>query len=699
MRRVKMVLAAARIGLAAALFLRLAGSGRAWLPSPISLAALLVLLLLVEAAWARRASRARRHGHDWRDLLRTWGFTAGLCTVTLLALAVRLPSIGGDLRHTPIDIDEFRLASNVQHFFLSGELVHTTVEHYPGIVFWILAGSSLIAYVWELMRGAISSIGDMPVDTFVLVVRVANTFIAAATVLITALIGRRVSSAAAGLLAAVVLAVMPLAIDVTTVARNDPGLVLAAVAAAFAALVAFESDRRTPAVVAGVAAGLAAAIKYTGVFAFVPVLVATSLRGSVQLRVRRIALASMACLLAVLVSNHFIWADFPNFISQLSIQVAVTGRGHYAASDNPAAAHFEILRDFGPGWPMLLAAAGFGVYGLAAGRAQAWIFWTFPLLYSWFTTQRPSQFPRWVYPVAPFLAVAGAGGLASVASALRGSRSHLEGRRRSLLRNSISVGAIALVAGPPLWSGLIRFSQRLTPQTHELVERWLEQHAAGRSVLLEDGWLDLTDSSVHVNRVADLRQPLKGGLYALCTNGWVVVPETRMGSSGLDRLQFVARVQSDYWAFGGHRGYDYDIYAVPKLPQSSSVLDIRLDELEAAPFLGPEWPASEPGVAGLVLPVDGASLYLPPMPQGEGRFALDFVDPATEPDRSSVSLTISGEPVALREMPSGDNSVSRRAGSVGVPTSQIPAELRLSGGTGRLRILRVRFELVPSLAR
>ena len=44
----------------------------------------------------------------------------------------------GDIGHVPLDIDEARLASSVRHFFVKGEILHETVEHYPGLVFWLL---------------------------------------------------------------------------------------------------------------------------------------------------------------------------------------------------------------------------------------------------------------------------------------------------------------------------------------------------------------------------------------------------------------------------------------------------------------------------------------------------------------------------------------------------------------------------------
>ena len=74
----------------------------------------------------------------WRSLVRTQRFAIGLALAVAIAVVVRWPSLGSDLGHVPLDIDEGRLATSVRHFFLKGEILHETVEHYPGLVFWML---------------------------------------------------------------------------------------------------------------------------------------------------------------------------------------------------------------------------------------------------------------------------------------------------------------------------------------------------------------------------------------------------------------------------------------------------------------------------------------------------------------------------------------------------------------------------------
>jgi hypothetical protein len=213
-------------------------------------------------------------------------------------------------------------------------------------------------------------------------------------------------------------AIVPLSIDTTILLRNDPGQTLFIVAAVYVAMVAYRSGRPGASTMAGVLAGLATAIKYTSVLALVPALLAALQNGSRSHRLGKVAMALAGCLLAIALTNHFVWADFPNFLKQLSDQVAVWGPKTWPIERDPARLRTALLGQFGPGLVLLVLGAAYGCYSLAIGGARAWIFWSFPLLYSWLTMQRPTLFSRWVYPLLPFACVAGAAGLGLVGAAL-----------------------------------------------------------------------------------------------------------------------------------------------------------------------------------------------------------------------------------------------------------------------------------------
>ena len=191
------------------------------------------------------------------------------------------------------------------------------------------------------------------------------------------------------------------------------------------------------------------------------------------------ALAILAFALTVATTNHFLWWDFPNFVMQLSDQVGITGPGHWAATTNPSAFHSYILGRFGVGWALLILAAAFGVHGLATGRPHAWVFWLCPLLYSWFTTKRPSQFPRWVFPLLPFVAVAGASALVAIGVAVRRWPVWSNRPSGAVLRKAALAVMVVAVLGQPLWMGAITLSHRFKPSTHDVVEQWLRERTVG----------------------------------------------------------------------------------------------------------------------------------------------------------------------------------------------------------------------------
>jgi hypothetical protein len=270
---------------------------------------------------------------------------------------------------------------------------------------------------------------------------------------------------------------------------------------------------------------------------------------------------------AIAISNHFVWWDFPNFLHQLVAQVALTASGHWAATENPASFYMMVLSRFGPGIVLLVLAAAFMVYALCTRRVPLWIFVSFPLIYLGFMTRRPAQFPRWVFPLVPFAAIAGAAALAPVVQVIATAAGALGGGRARAVRAAATMAVVAAAVGQPAWNGLVSFSRRVTPSTHALAEQWLESHAAPGSVVASDlHFLDFTQSKLKVRRLDFETMMPAGAIDQLVGADWLVVPEPYFGNPMLRRLGFVQRFHADR-KLGGHLGYDYEIYAVPKIPE------------------------------------------------------------------------------------------------------------------------------------
>src|SRR4051794_19353437 len=287
---------AARLSVAAVLLARL--GGLTWMP-PAPLSAAVLLAMLAFDAWRPRDGR-------WREVAESVDrYRLVLLGLLLLTVLVRLPSIGADLGHQPPDIDGHRLAGNIRQYFMTGEIGHRTVEHYPGIVFWAMSASALALFFVNVMSGAVKAIEYTTVEQFMLAARLCNVAIAAGIVACTAAIARRLSGRTAALVAAAVVALAPLSIEVTTDTRNDPGQVLLVLAAVLASLIAREAGGPWAAA-AGACAGLATGVKYTSAFVLVPALVAVF--GERRERRVRDGLAAIGAFgVALAISNHFIW--------------------------------------------------------------------------------------------------------------------------------------------------------------------------------------------------------------------------------------------------------------------------------------------------------------------------------------------------------------------------------------------------------
>jgi len=374
------VIWAAQVAAASAMLLRIGGYGAGWLPSlPLCV---LLLAMLMSVGWFLRISA----GGDWHETIQrllAWAedrwFWLGLAAVVVFALAVRLYGIGDELGHIDVGIDQRRLTTSVVHFFQTGELQHTTVEHYPGIHFWFLAAGFSFAYLSGLMAGLAANLNSMPAEIFALAGQVVSALQGTATVLLTGLLGYRLVGRRVGLLAAFLMAISPLSLELSVQVRNDASQVMFVTAAVVVALGNYRSGRGLEAFVAGALAGLATGIKYSSLFVVIPVFLAAATSEEKERRGPSLALASAGFVAALALSNHFLWADIPNFLRQLSDQIGITDESHWAAQANPAAFHVFVLARQVVGWPLMVVAAGISALRLAAGKWRWWMFLSFPL--------------------------------------------------------------------------------------------------------------------------------------------------------------------------------------------------------------------------------------------------------------------------------------------------------------------------------
>ena len=276
---------------------------------------------------------------------------------------------------------------------------------------------------------------------------------------------------------------------------------------------------------------------------------------------------------------------------------------------------------------MLLLGAAAIAYHLAAGRAPWWVFSIYPLTYVWFVAQRPSQLPRWVYPAAPFAAVAACAALVALIDWVA---SRAEATSRPVPRTRLATALVLLFFAPVLWATSMNLSRQLSPPTYTLAERWIADNAApGDRILLHTNWLELDRRVFTLNRQRALEEVLDGGRYELAANDWIVVHEALLQHEGLARLRLAERVSVDP-SFTGNQGPDFAIYRPLAIEPAELPLQVSFDVPEAGDYLGHRWPPRRRGEAGRRLPAGGAGLFLPPL-GGDSQWLDIFVAPSSEP--------------------------------------------------------------------
>jgi 4-amino-4-deoxy-L-arabinose transferase-like glycosyltransferase len=224
---------------------------------------------------------------------------------------------------------------------------------------------------------------------------------------------------------------------------------------------------------AGVFVGLAAATKYTGALAILPLLVA-HVMGKRRAR-WTVAAAGMAGL-AFLAASPFVLLDFPAFWRDFSYESWHMRAGHAAAPAVGYIWHSIFTLPRGLGWPLLLAALGGLALGLKRRQPLAVLICAFVLPYFLLIGSWRTVFVRYAIPLTPFLAIAAAEFVVWVAS-----RWSAIGPRRAIA--GVAFVALAL----PSFFSLVRYDRLTTrADTRTLAEHWIAANAPAGSGVAAD---------------------------------------------------------------------------------------------------------------------------------------------------------------------------------------------------------------------
>jgi dolichyl-phosphate-mannose-protein mannosyltransferase len=316
--------------------------------------------------------------------------------------------------------------------------------------------------------------------SFYLVARLFTAVLGALTVGVTILVGSRWFDRRVGLIAGALLTVSVLHSTHSSIAVTDTLHSLLIIAACLPLLGILRRGRWRDYVLTGLLIGLGAATKYLAVLMAPSIIVAhlLSARGSepgsggpLKLGARLLDLRLLAGLAAVpiglFLGSPFTVLDYGGVLADFR---SLSGeRPMFESNDGRQVLLTALVGDVG--WPLLIAA----VVGLVAIVRRDWrrgaAFLTFPAIYFAFNMVLPRGLARYLIPLDPFIALAGA--YALVAGIELIARRAALRRRRVVVGGLLAVSLIALVA-LPLYASL-RWKMMVThdPDSRTAALAWI----------------------------------------------------------------------------------------------------------------------------------------------------------------------------------------------------------------------------------
>ncbi len=357
---------------------------------------------------------------------------------------------------------------------------------YPSLYFYLLFAWIGAFFGGGFVVGAFDSLREFERSYFVdpsgifLAGRALSVVCGVATVSVVYALGRRLAGTTAGLAAALLLAVAPLAVrDAHYVKHDIPVTLLVAVVHLLVAATA-DSRSRLPLGAAAAISGLAASMHYYAVFLAVPVgLAALWGSGDPRQRLRNVCLCALLMTATFLAGSPYLLLDLDTALRDMAANraIVVDRAGAHGGAMAGLGVYLDLLWRDAPGWPVLAAATG-GVFVLArSAPRQLLLLVAFPAVFFFFIVNTvPAS--RYLNPLLPASTVLAGIGIAELSQAMAAARHRL-----------VPVAALAvsgLIAVPGIRDSLAIGAFFRQDDTRTLAARYIEARVPpGSTVLLQ----------------------------------------------------------------------------------------------------------------------------------------------------------------------------------------------------------------------
>ncbi len=282
---------------------------------------------------------------------------------------------------------------------------------------------------------------------------------------------RRVWGAREGVVAAAILSFAFLPVAYSRVAVTDVGSMIGVALALYGSVRAHEEGRLRHYALAGAAAGLAMAFKYTAGLALAPLAIAalSRLRADRARAVAGLAAGSALALVVFLALNPYVIGSFDAWWTDLRDQAQVAADQSKPGQDHGGAGYYLGSLGWGLGWAAALAALAGAVIELRRDLVRGLMLAVVPVALFMYLSFQARYFGRWLLPAYPALAMLAAVALVRAADAL-------PTRRGALPLRAAGLAALVVVALAQPVAADVRSALVLGREDTRLQARgWLEQ--------------------------------------------------------------------------------------------------------------------------------------------------------------------------------------------------------------------------------
>jgi 4-amino-4-deoxy-L-arabinose transferase-like glycosyltransferase len=405
---------------------------------------------------------------------------------TALALVAAIVLLGAVLRFWGLDagapfrtgVDEPVILSTALRIVKTGDF-HPHFFDYGGLTLYLHAAVGSVAFLVGASEGRWTHLDALWEGDLLVPGRIATALLSTLTIVLVFRIGLRWGRAA-GIIAALAMAVLPAHVREAHFVLTDTPLTLFVTLALLLSIRAAEQGRVPSLAVAGIAVGLATAVKYNGVIALmIPGMAALALP-----RGRRAA--GLSATVATTAATFLVFAPY----TVLDLPAFLNGMAHLMQSYNQDRPLFEAMSTYLAylrnwfTWPgvlpamvgylaLLVAATGFLTMlarrDAGPNRLVAALVVAFPLVYFWFVSTQSLQYGRYLLPIGPMLCVGLAAGLTAFAPGLQGIP--------PLRRLALPVLTL-LVLAPPTATAISWDRTHTRTTTAEQAARWILDHSS-----------------------------------------------------------------------------------------------------------------------------------------------------------------------------------------------------------------------------